>query len=1611
MNSRTTSTPLGQRTRWWGKAALIGAAFALFGFNANAQAPNTYTFSTGTSGANATLATFVSPTTLVGASSDDGAGALTNIGFTFNYGGTNYTQFGAGVNGCVRLGAVTTTGSAYYTNTLANANAAGPFLMPYWDDLATGIGGSVRSELQGTAPNRRLVIEWFVTVPRNTSGSANARFQCWLDETTNLITFVYGTGMVANTANSGYTIAINAATSLYTNVDATTNTSSTSTFQTGTTAAFATPRYFQFTPPLPCSGTPVVSIPATAGVCSGSATSLTVTGQSGTGLTYAWEESDDNNTGDPWAPTVGGSGSTTATYTTANLTATKYYRCIVTCAGSPGTSNTCTVSIVNCTYDISGPSAATYTSIMPANGGSGTVYPGWQSTTFPGDDELSTTVSLAGTSFVYQGAAVTGFQASSNGFMTFSTAANASSFTNTLTSAAFNRILAPFWDDLVVTGQSAANRDASMRYQISGTLGSGSAVITIEWAGLERFNIAGPNLNFQVKLYEGSNNIEFIYGNFEGFDGTVTSAYSYTTGYNGTNPAGTTAADRFMMQTGVTNHWSTTASNAHVVMPTCFTKFTLTPGTYTGPVSAPTIPAPANDNSGTAQAITPAVAPCTTYCGIYYTSRSATNSGLGQAGCTTTAGNEDDDVWFSFVSNGTSNYLLTLRSSPVYDGVLQLFQGDATTNITCVNATGAGLIESYTTSGLAAGTYYVRVFHNGVGIGGSGQFALCISEVIPPPANDNICGATSLTVNPTCVNTSGSTLSATISPTTPAPTCGTGFTDVWYSFVASTTGDAVTVSSGTGFNAAIAAYSSSDNTCSGTLTQVSCTNATSTGGVETATGPWVIGNTYFIRVYHAGGGVGGTGALNICVTATAPNCVAAPTAPANGGNACANAGAITLSWPAVAGATAYDVYFDAGGVASTLVSPDQAGTTYPVGVLAAGPYAWRVVPKNIIGAATGCADFTFTVTATPAGDTYATAIPVTLSSVGVGTVSGNNQSTNCYTSNVGNTSADVYYSFTTGPCANAGTATVGICTSSYDSFIRIYDATGTTELASDDDDCNTPNAAGSIVLGTEFSLAPSTTYIVIVEGFGANEGTFTLDIYDGSTDGDGDAIADCVDNCPSIANGNPGDACDDGNAFTFNDMLGSGPTCGCAGTPCTQTVTIEFGTDGGGLRWTLRSAINNSLIQSSPGYPAYDVPPASPSYTYTTCLPDGSFYLTVEDQDCDGIVAGGYILRVAGTRVIDNRGNFSTGCSSAIAGNTGVNVPVGNDRLISASCERLDLRRGATANCSDKLTADNTPNGLSATALVYQFWFYDPNGGVSVRYPANAGGPINIAMNTPALNVLLDNKLYNVRVRTQISPGVWRAWGPACRMMINNTLGNCPATKLQDEPDNIHLSCGVTRALGNSSANLIYAKPKTRFNLNCGSVSATKYQFRFRIPSEGVIIVKNGVSSNPWTYLNNTGIVGTPTPANATLQPCKPYEVEVRASFDGGATWCFGGADPYADLTPWGDVCMVFTSGCLNSGGQHMAEEVATGSLRMYPNPNRGDQVLINMENIQEGISTVSVDIYDTFGKRVSARTIAVQDGFVNSVIELNGELAAGMYLVNFTAGDKTVTERLVIQP
>ncbi|MCB9184413.1 MAG: lamin tail domain-containing protein [Flavobacteriales bacterium] len=457
----------------------------------------------------------------------------------------------------------------------------------------------------------------------------------------------------------------------------------------------------------------------------------------------------------------------------------------------------------------------------------------------------------------------------------------------------------------------------------------------------------------------------------------------------------------------------------------------------------------------------------------------------------------------------------------------------------------------------------------------------------------------------------------------------------------------------------------------------------------------------------------------------------------------------------------------------------------------------------------------------------------------------------------------------------------------------------------------------------------------------------------------------------------------------------------------TNTVNLEVTTDGAG------SETSFEIVQVSSGaviYAAGGTYPNNAVVTDMSCLPDGCYHLRVLDAGGDGIAGGGYILREADgaqRRIIDNSGNFSDGAVSEIANGLEFCLPLGDDRLIYTSTDKLDWR---TTPCNaEYVVADDNPAvtaqyGVTNATSGYQMWWFDPNGGYSFRryqshstnngLPASATRACHFRINAWTGNQLQEGVLYNVKVRGRVN-GTFLTWGQVSRFMLDNAAAQCPSTKLMDIPGNNFFSCGAMREIGTN--HYVHAVPKRRMLASCSYQNANRYQFRFRILAEGFVLVKTSATGQ--YFVNTTG-----------LECDKTYEVDVRVSFDNGATWCVNTGAGLNDPA-WGDVCLLTTTCSSVQGGAQNMGGGSDAELSMYPNPNRGDQLFLSLSQVEDGVNTVSVDIYDGFGKRVSARTIAVQDGFINTVLDLNGELATGLYLVNITAGEKVYTERLVVQP
>ena len=124
------------------------------------------------------------------------------------------------------------------------------------------------------------------------------------------------------------------------------------------------------------------------------------------------------------------------------------------------------------------------------------------------DDAISSTIALP-FPFTFDGTTQNAVRVSSNGFVSFSTAAGSArnndlAHTTAFGSATEYPLVAPFWDDL--DGRDAT---AQASYLTSGT--GANQVFTFEWLNWKYLGGSGPSFSMQVKLYQTSNRVEFIY--------------------------------------------------------------------------------------------------------------------------------------------------------------------------------------------------------------------------------------------------------------------------------------------------------------------------------------------------------------------------------------------------------------------------------------------------------------------------------------------------------------------------------------------------------------------------------------------------------------------------------------------------------------------------------------------------------------------------------------------------------------------------------------------------------------------------------------------------------------------------------------------------------------------------------------------------------------------------------------------------------------------------------------------------------------------------------------------------------------------------------------------
>ncbi len=114
----------------------------------------------------------------------------------------------------------------------------------------------------------------------------------------------------------------------------------------------------------------------------------------------------------------------------------------------------------------------------------------------------------------------------------------------------------------------------------------------------------------------------------------------------------------------------------------------------------------------------------------------------------------------------------------------------------------------------------------------------------------------------------------------------------------------------------------------------------------------------------------------------------------------------------------------------------------------------------------------------------------------------------------------------------------------------------------------------------------------------------------------------------------------------------------------------------------------------------------------------------------------------------------------------------------------------------------------------------------------------------------------------------------------------------------------------------------------------------------------------------------------------------------------------YATLTVTND-CGTMTFGdTVNIAIASIDELIANGDVSIYPNPSNGD-FTIDMQVL--AASNVTIRVENMLGALVHETTPTIVEGVYSETIEL-GNVEAGVYFVEVTAGDNTLVKKLVIE-
>lgn len=338
-----------------------------------------------------------------------------------------------------------------------------------------------------------------------------------------------------------------------------------------------------------------------------------------------------------------------------------------------------------------------------------------------------------------------------------------------------------------------------------------------------------------------------------------------------------------------------------------------------------------------------------------------------------------------------------------------------------------------------------------------------------------------------------------------------------------------------------------------------------------------------------------------------------------------------------------------------------------------------------------------------------------------------------------------------------------------------------------------------------------------------------------------------------------------------------------------------------------------------------------------------------------------------------NTGTFTICISPLLQSGCGLPVPVGG---FSTCANYKAIYRGAAT---------------------YTFNFTGTGGAAAFPFVTTVGTTTGlIPLSTPALDIRYGG-IYSCRVDANYALVNGLGAAEPLTMIGTTASANCTNIQIINQP-NVEVRSSQRCPATLTRSTFLMGTAVAGNTIIC---AATGYRYRFTKVTDCTGTTTAGLPFTQDTP-GNTPFLNLAIVFPSALPNLGYWRVEIAPIFSYG----LGNYGPARVIQVTGTSASMMLPE-LNEGMDAAKSDTEEPQLGIYPNPNNGDMVNVNLTDLTE--DRLDIVIYDAMGKMVHQYQFAVEQS-LNTILVFNEKLVSGVYTMEFRCGDRFVTRRMVVQ-